>query len=210
MNLYFDKKLESNFRSIKYDDETFFWVGKPKFKPFVINVIIGVLITSTTIFGIFIINLYLAMSVVERMIPIVYIFMILFLGGIILGGLVQVLSYKNIFYGFSDKRIIFRTGYFGIKFKTVEYDKIIDIELDTHLVDGFFNTGTIRVNSGKTRRSSEGHITNLFDSLNSIENHYEIFNRIQKITLDIKTDYLYPNGLRPPVNPGYKTKYKPS
>lgn len=208
MSLHFDKKLVSNFASIKGDDENFIWIGKPSFKPFAINVIIGVLITCTATFGIFMIHLYIGMNDFFE-VPIVYLFMVLFGGLINLGGIVQILSYKNIFYGFSDKRIIFKTGYFGIKFKTVEYDKIIDIELDTHLVDRYFNTGTIRFDSGKTRRQSEGHTTKISDNLDSIENPYEIFKMIKKISLDIKTDYLYPNGLRPLINPGYNTKYNP-
>ena len=37
---------------------------------------------------------------------------------------------------------------------------------------------------------------------------YFITQRLQKIVMDIKTDTLFPNDLRPDENKGYKTDYK--
>ena len=44
--------------------------------------------------------------------------------------------------------------------------------------------------------------------LMDIEKPYFFLNKLQKITLDIKTDIHYPNDLRPSENHGYNTKYK--
>ena len=44
--------------------------------------------------------------------------------------------------------------------------------------------------------------------LYDIKNPYQITAKLQKITMDIKTDVYYPNALRPDENPGYNTKYK--
>jgi hypothetical protein len=35
----------------------------------------------------------------------------------------------------------------------------------------------------------------------------EVFKMVKQTSVDIKTDYNYPNALRPETNPGYKTKY---
>ena len=44
-------------------------------------------------------------------------------------------------------------------------------------------------------------------SFSNISNPYDIFKKVKEVMVDIKTDYNYPNALRPDTNPGYKTKY---
>ncbi|MCA9386301.1 hypothetical protein KC717_06675, partial [Candidatus Dojkabacteria bacterium] len=46
------------------------------------------------------------------------------------------------------------------------------------------------------------------NTLHNIENPYEVFKFIKKVSHDIKTDIEYPNELRPKNNPGYNTDYK--
>ncbi|MDR1494346.1 MAG: hypothetical protein LBT05_16755 [Planctomycetaceae bacterium] len=42
-----------------------------------------------------------------------------------------------------------------------------------------------------------------------IENPYDVFRRIKEVSVDVKTDWNYPNANRPETNPGYQTKYTP-
>ena len=114
-----------------------------------------------------------------------------------LGNIIRsVIEFKNIEYVFTDKRIIVRSGIIGIDFKNVYYSEIEGVNLKVGLLDRIFKVGDIYIQSMKQSTV-----------LNDIANPYFILSRLQKITLDIKTDISYPNDLRPETNHGYNTKY---
>jgi len=119
------------------------------------------------------------------------------------------LNYRNTVYGFSNKRIMMKSGFVGAEFKMIDYDKIIDIEVKINPIGSYFNTGTIKFYSGREVTDDEGISTKLHDEWISIENVYEVFKNVKKVMVDIKTDYNYPNAKRPSTNPGYNTKYYP-
>jgi hypothetical protein len=119
----------------------------------------------------------------------------------------RLLSFSNTAYAFSDKRVMMRTGFIGTDFKTIDYDKISDIEVTVNFIERFYNVGTIRFFSGRTK-THEDKITNLYDNWSSIPKPYEVFKMVKQTSVDIKTDINYPNALRPESNPGYSTKYK--
>ena len=106
-------------------------------------------------------------------------------------------EYKNVEYAFTEKRIIIRSGFIGIDFKNIYYTEVQSVNLKVGLTDKMFKVGDVYIKS-----NNESVV--LFD----IKNPYQITSKLQKITLDIKTDIYYPNALRPEENPGYKTKYK--
>lgn len=107
-----------------------------------------------------------------------------------------VAGYKNIEYVFTDKRVIVRSGIVGIDFKNVYYSEIEGVNLRVGLLDRLFHVGDVYIQSMKQSTI-----------LHDISNPYFILSRLQKITLDIKTDINYPNDLRPETNHGYNTKY---
>ena len=114
-----------------------------------------------------------------------------------LGNIIRaVAEFKNIEYVFTDKRIIVRSGIIGIDFKSVYYSEIEGVNLKVGLFDRLFKVGDIYIQSMKQSTV-----------LNDISNPYFMLARLQKITLDIKTDIQYPNDLRPETNSGYNTKY---
>ena len=106
-------------------------------------------------------------------------------------------EHKNIEYAFTEKRIIIRKGIIGIDFKNIYYTDVQSVNLKVGLTDKIFHVGDVYI-----KANHESVV--LFD----IKNPYEITTKLQKITLDIKTDIYYPNALRPDENPGYNTKYK--
>ena len=69
-----------------------------------------------------------------------------------------------------------------------------------------FDVGTIKFFSGRTQ-TDEGTTTKLYDKWEAISNPYEVFKNVKQVSVDIKTDYNYPNALRPDNNPGYNAKY---
>lgn len=104
---------------------------------------------------------------------------------------------KNIEYVFTDKRIIVRSGLIGIDFKTIFYSDVEGINVKVGFFDRLFKVGDLYI---KAHDQSA--------VLKNIEKPYFFLSKLQQITLDIKTDIQYPNGLRPSENPGYNVKYR--
>jgi membrane protein YdbS with pleckstrin-like domain len=202
-----DKNLLPEFDSIKDDDEEILWIDKPQFIPYVITALglgFGVLIF---------VGFYYAMtkninneggaagnfSIWFIVLPIV-LFLFSFLS--------KIFSYSNTSYAFTNKRIMLRSGFIGTDFKIIDYDKISDIEVSVNFIERACNVGTIKFYSGKTE-SNDGITTKLYDRWEAISNPYEVFKQLKTVSVDIKTDFNYPNALRPDTNPGYNTKYNP-
>lgn len=202
-----NKKLLPEFDGIKDDNEDILWTDKPKFIPYAITGLsFGV--------GVFIfVGMYYAMTKNIKNedgttglfsfwfagIPIV-LFLVSFLN--------KIFSYSNTSYAFTNKRVMVRTGFLGTGFKIIDYDKISDIEVTVNFIERAYNVGTIKFFSGRTE-SNDGITTKIYDKWEAIDNPYEVFKQLKKVSVDIKTDFNYPNALRPETNPGYGTKYKP-
>jgi membrane protein YdbS with pleckstrin-like domain len=205
MSTLFDKNLLPEFDSVKDDDEEILWVDKPKFIPYAITglaagfgIVIFVAISYLMIKNTTDNNGVSGNSFwLFTLIPVVF-FLWSFLQ--------KLFSYSNTSYAFTSKRVMVRTGFVGTDFKSIDYDKISDIEVTVNAIERAFNVGTIRFFSGRTQ-IDDGVTTKLYDRWEAIPNVYEIFKKVKQVSLDIKTDYNYPNALRPETNPGYNTKY---
>lgn len=115
-----------------------------------------------------------------------------------IGGIVKaVAGWKNNEYVFTEKRIILRSGVVGIDFVNIYYSDIKGVNLSVGLIDRMFKVGDIYI-------SAERQSNVLWD----IPNPYFILQKLQKIVVDIKTDIIFPNDLRPKENHGYRTKYR--
>ncbi len=203
-----NKDLLPEFESIKDDNEKILWTGKPKFIPFIFTGILGGIFTIA--FGVvWLLSVRNLNSNGEKSSPSYFwIFGLIPLTAGLFAFLRKVFSFSNTAYSYSDKRVMMRSGFIGTDFKTIDYDKISDIEVTVSIVEKIYNVGTIRFFSGRTQ-SDEGNITKLYDSWTAIENPYEVFKMVKQTAVNIKTDFSYPNALRPDTNPGYNTKYQP-
>jgi membrane protein YdbS with pleckstrin-like domain len=202
-------RLPPEFDAVKDNDETIYWTGQPKFVPFLAKgipfLIIGLLWGAFDLF--FLMNM---MSIGGGQ-PFIWIFMLLHLFpfyGSILNMFRLALVHQNTFYAITSKRLMLRTGFFGIDFKAVDYDKIQNLEVNVGPLEKLFNVGTIRAFTGEYAHTKNG-TRPLFNEFIAIEEPYEVFKQIKQVSVDIKTDWNYPNKLRPEDNPGYNTKYTP-
>jgi membrane protein YdbS with pleckstrin-like domain len=205
MNTLFDKNLLPEFESVKDDDEEILWADKPKFVPYLITGLgLGV---GAVIF----VGIYYAMTVNAKNADgttgnFNWLFAAIPIGFFLWEFFRKLFSYNNTRYAYTNKRIMMRTGFIGTDFKSIDYDKISDIEVTVNFVERAFNVGTIKFFSGRTE-TNDGTTKKLYDRWEAISTPYEIFKRVKQISVDIKTDFNYPNALRPEINPGYKTKY---
>jgi membrane protein YdbS with pleckstrin-like domain len=207
MSSIFDKNLQNEFDSVKDNDEEIIWTGKPKFIPYMISgagVFLFIIVLIT-----FLILTQLNIISNDNFITYGIMLLMLFAIAVIKGiwdFLYRIFSYSNTLYGYSNKRVMIRTGFIGTNFKIIDYDKISDIEVTVNIIERIYNVGTIKFFSGRTD-ADENSTSKLYDKWYSIENPYEIFKMVKQISVDIKTDFNYPNAMRPEFNPGYKTQY---
>ena len=203
-----DNDLLPEFESIKDDQEEILWTGKPKFLPFIFaNFFGGIFIVVFALIWIFA-NKSWGTNNGNDTASYFWLFGLLPLIVGLLSFLKRIFSFSNTVYSYSDKRVMMRTGFIGTDFKTIDYDKISDIEVTVSVVERMYNVGTIRFFSGRTQ-TDESNTTKLYDSWSAIENPYEVFKMVKQTSVNIKTDFNYPNALRPDTNPGYNTKYDP-
>ena len=196
-----ENKLLPEFESIKDDKEEILWTGKPKFIPFILaNLFGGIFIISFALIWIFANRSWGTTNGNDTS-------SYFWLFGL-LAFLKRVFSFSNTAYSYSDKRVMMRSGFIGTDFKIIDFDKISDIEVTVSFVEKIYNVGTIKFFSGRTQ-TDDGNTSKLYDSWSAIRYPYEVFKMVKQTSVNIKTDFNYPNALRPDINPGYNTKYDP-
>lgn len=192
-----DKKIPPAFEAVKDDDEVVYWAGKPEFVPFILRAVPFLLLG-------FVIE-FVGKNKGNVGGPGFLVPTSFFLYAAILYTLYLFLVYGNTCYGYTNKRLMMRSGFFGIDFKMIDYDKISDIEVNVNPIENLFGVGTIQAFSGRTTEKG----ARVYDKFISISNPYEVFKHIKEVSVDVKTDWNYPNALRPEENPGYHTHYNP-
>lgn len=205
------------FHDIKDQDEHFFWVGQPLFVPFAARAV-PMFVLGLIWFGIdyTFIGAAFTKGIDPRggglfFILIFALHLLPFWIGCL--NLVRVIFvFRNTFYAVTDKRIILRSGFLGIDYKVVDFDKISDIEVNVNFIERLFGCGTIRIHTGRddvnSRRTGGLHFLRFHDHIYSVRHHYELFKNLKSLITDVKTDWMYPNKLRPTENPGYRTGYQ--
>lgn len=204
-----DPHLGPDFESVTEPDEKILWRGKPVFWPFVLHAVpimifgaiwgmmdIGILGRAFTASHGHL-DLFLLMFSVLHGFP---------AWGSIFYAVYLVLVHKNTVYAYSNRRLLMRSGVIGTSFKSVDYDTIQELDVTVGVFERLFGVGTVRAYAG--RNTSKG--ARIFDQFVSIADPYEIFRAIKGVEVNVKTDWNYPNALRPAVNPGYRTELTPN
>jgi uncharacterized membrane protein YdbT with pleckstrin-like domain len=196
----------STFAPILDNNEKVLWSGRPHPLPFFASgvplLIFGLLWGAFDYFGF--IRHMKAGPETGALVP--FFALHLFPLWLALGNLVRLpIVYRNTVYALTNRRVIIRAGFWGIGFESIDYDRIEEASVTVNLIERPAGLGTVRIFSGRT--NSKG--ANLYDNFVGIEKPYEVYRQLKQVSLDIKTDWNYPNALRPAANPGYSTDYKP-
>ncbi len=199
-----DYNLPRAFEAVKDADEEIHWLGKPNFWAFITRGIpflcIGLIWGAIDYFG-FIRNMDGEMA--GFAIPFFALHLFPFWASIL--NMVRLfLVHGNTCYAFSNKRLMMRSGFWGTDFKVIDYDKISDLEVNVNPIENSLGVGTIQAFSGRV--SNKGG--RIYDKFIGIKDPYAVFKKLKEVTVDIKTDWNYPNAMRPKTNPGYETKYE--
>lgn len=191
--------------------ETIIWRGRPKKSAFVLNssikmapfAIIWLLIDSS-----FIVPMLGAGSALGRMLWFMVPFFVIHLMPVwiwLYKMLTACSRWKNTEYAVTDKRIILCNGLVGYEFQSIYYKDIAHVTMHVGAIDRFCGVGDITVLLNFDDMGQNGASASILD----IERPEEVYSTLQKTVLDMQTDIHYPNALRPEVNPGYHTQYRP-
>ncbi len=204
----FDQNIAPDFEAVLDKNEKILWFDRPVFVPYILTNI------WRNIFYLLLGGGFLAALILDHDFStkrdgspeyMMWLLSLLFVFWGVQGILVAFFNFGNTAYGYSAKRVMIRSGFIGVDFKTIDFDKIADIEVNVNMIERMYNVGSIKFSTGET--TSKGKL--VYQQFTSVKNPYNIFTMVKQIVVDIKTDYNYPNALRPETNPGYKTTYNP-
>lgn len=203
------------FNVVLNDNEQIIWSGKPKLVPFLLRgvpfLIIGIIwgVFDFMFFGMIFggiggngssfggLSAFLGGFMLLHMFPFwLSIFNMLRL----------MLVYRNVNYAITNRRLMLRSGFWGIDFKSIDYDRVANLEVNVNPIDAMFKVGSLRFFSGEVRRSRNGAYP-VYNEFVGITDPYGVYKKCEQVMVDIKTDWNYPNQLRPQDNPGYSTRY---
>lgn len=196
--------IPPNFQNVLDNNEKLLWADKPVFIPYILTTIWhNIFLLLVGAYFLYVVlanygNMHGPSGFVGIMVP--GLFAVFGLWGILNG----IFSYSNTIYAISSRRVVVQTGFIGINYLTVDYDKLSDTGVNVNLFEKMFNVGTITFSDG--RKDSKGNP--IYMQFTSIRNPYDVFKQLKETDVDVKTDYDYPNALRPKDNPGYQTEYE--
>ena len=202
-------QVAPEFESVTEPGEKILWQGKPVFLPFVLHAI--PMLAFGMFWGAFDLGLIGAVSrnPAHQASPSFLVFFLILHSfpawGSILYSIYLVLVHGNTLYAYTNRRMLMRGGLFATSFKSIDYDRIQELDVTVGLLDRLFDVGTVRAFSGSL--TSKG--ARIYDRFVSIRDPYGVYRAIKGVEVDVKTDWNYPNALRPAVNPGDTTEYKP-
>ena len=181
MNTILDKDLLLKFDPIRDEDEKISWVEQPKFLPFILAKSENFLFP--TVGGA--IWVYFAFKGTNEDGENVGSF-IWIVGAIILAQGVfafskRLFSYSNTAYAYSDRRIMIRTGFISADFITIDYDKILEMQVNVNLIEKIYHVGTVKFFNGKTE-SDEGYVSKVYEYWHGISNPHHIFKLVKQNT----------------------------
>jgi hypothetical protein len=187
---------KNNFGPILESDEQILWTGKPFFPIFLATgipfLIFGLL------WGAFDLQfVHLSQKTGEEningfLIPFMAIHLAPFYLSV-LNILRLSLVYKNTLYAVTNKRLLFRGGFFGINYKSLEYDKIQNIEVAVNPLEKICNVGTIKAQTAGFAYNQGFSFNGQFNSnhkIIGISSPYEVFKKIKETSSLVKDSQL--------------------
>ncbi|NLR94103.1 PH domain-containing protein [Flammeovirga agarivorans] len=188
---------KSKFDLVKDNDEQILWENKPEFIPFILvglyQILSGLIIPGV----ILIINYF---GDFDRNMDSGYWFLMVVFIAPIISGLYQIFynifNYSNTSFALTNKRVMFSSGYSFVDFKTIDLDKILELETKTNFIDNIFKVGTIRFFSGRTK-SDEGNTTKLYDEWSSIKEVLSIYKMVKQVSSDFQDSNTSKLGTKP-------------
>lgn len=174
MNYY--STYEHAFEDIADRNERLLWVNKPKLLPYItIRALFALILIAVGLF--MYINAKSKGGITNPLFSLSCFLPIAIGAWNIISAL---LAYPRTFFGYTEKKVLMQTGIRGQKFTIIEMDKIIEVSVNSNFLERTFGTGTIKFFTGKTK-TDDGSASKVYDSWESIPNHLEVYQDLNKI-----------------------------
>jgi hypothetical protein len=206
------------FDAVRDADEEFLWHGRPAALPYFATGL-PLFFASLVMAGIFLFfNQLFRSAPAPDQNPALGFFLLVFSAPlwIIFGlGMLNIvrlfIAFRQTYYAVTSKRVIIRTGFWGPEFTTVDFDKIPELTVTVGFFEGLVGAGTIAgfVNAPESTSAFNANFTDTHNRFIAIRDPYTVYRLLKDTSVDVKTDWNYPNALRPEENPGYRTRYRP-
>lgn len=178
--------MEKLFTHILDDDEKIIQVFKPhKGKLFISSILLNLLWISFFVFcGIMAILFPDENETLDAIYVLIPIGLCLFLIGIV--ALLTAIYYKNLHYAYSNKRIIIRTGIFGIDYKSLDMSMIGAVNVSVSFIDKVIkkNTGSLSFGStaspvvaSKSNTYNFSHIVMPYETCKEIKSYIDAYKK---------------------------------
>jgi len=203
-----DPTLAAEFEPIRDKEENLLWTGKPHYVPFLASAV--PVLAFGMLWGCFDLFFLVMSHRGGKGVPSFFLYPFLALHSIPAWGSVLylvwlLLSYKNTAYAITNRRVILRSGVWAPNFQSFDMDQISEAEVTIGPIEKIMNCGTVKADAGRTNPKG----IRMFESMVAVDYPYEVYKLLKETAVNIKTDWNYPNKLRPAENPGYHTEYKP-
>ncbi|WP_211224444.1 PH domain-containing protein [Eremococcus coleocola] len=120
----------------------------------------------------------------------------------------RLLNCGSIEYAITDKRVYISQGVFGKDVNNYEHRELTNLKVEVNFMENIKGRGTIILTyNGESGNSSYSFKADA-NKFISIEDPYDVYKLLKKVSLDVSTDQAFPNAYRPKENEGYNTKYK--
>lgn len=195
--------MNDSLQDVLFTGEELLWSGKPHKFCFVLSRF-GKLLPVALVFLLFdgfFIGMMISTGELGAIWPILVIFFALHLMPVWLcvGKLIgSCIEHKNIIYAVTTRRMIARTGIVGLDFEGIDYVDISNVRVNVSFIERLFRVGSLIVST------SSGYSL----VIQSVEDPYGLYRRVNEIFVDMKADVHFPNAYRPEANPGYRTRYR--
>ena len=218
MNKYddYDNYYSEHSNTVQLEDvlapgEKILWRGAPNKTAYMLNSIFGPIaffaILWLAIDGFFIYSMISSGEFKEMLGFIIPFFALhLFPVWIWLGGIISASRrWKNTEYAITEKRILIKSGFFGIDFKSLYYTDIKNATLRKGAIDSMFGVADIYFYIGDYSDMGTDNENSFRFVMFDLDEPYEVYKRVQKIILDKQNEVQ--NSNRKERNFEYDTNY---
>lgn len=168
------------FERIRVRDEQIIWIARPRFMPYFASETGGGWLSLLSGVGLWVLLQHSELSKPwVSFNEMLWLFLIFAVGQGTYRIMSRLLSYSKAAYAFSNRRILMRSGFFGVDFKTVDYPQILEMEVKVTALDRLYHAGTIRFYTGLTK-TDEDSTTKIYISWPGLENAFSIFQQLRQ------------------------------
>lgn len=175
----YDPTLAGKFDAIREPDEVVSWAGKPHFVPYLFSGLPVFIIGG--LWDAFDLNLMRGMRHEQLGFAIPFFALHLFpFWGALLYMLWLLLSFHNVTYALSNKRVILRGGVFAPSFTSYQFSQLSAPAVSVGPLEGAVGAGSVRFNYGYTTTSRGGTVAKQ-DRFRAVDDPYVVYRSLNEL-----------------------------